>query len=808
MTTTLRQTVLDIVFNQRPTFWRLRTLGTCRLISGAELCAKGSWIGQQYTMLCDLNSLRIAGVDGRELTPEERGNGLRHLQGVSKGSYGGLRKAMGLRAVKFNYEVSGGKKEFSGNATEAGLRRVFGAQWESHPCQEAIRRDVFERLWTVRYRKIGNVRVEIRPDAEIKAAREAFIEQARNDWGLTLERAIALADMPLPAGWLRHSTAAIERMLPHLMEGHVYSEAVNRAFPEQAAAKGTQLDKLPTRSERLPDWRNPTVTRALTELRKVVNNLLAVYGKPDLIRIELARDLKLPKKSKLRMIHERERLEKRHDEARKDLEEKKINTNRDNRMRWILWQECKETSAYTGDKIGFDALFRRGEFQIDHIHPKSRSLNNNFDNLTLCETEINKDKGNRTPYEYYRNRPEDWQRIMNTLQAIEFPENKLRRFMQQDVDALGSEELVERQLRDTSYIATEARAFLELLGVPVQPTSGRVTAQLRRMWGLETILSPDGGGKNRDDHRHHSVDSAAIAFASPAFIKRLSDYYAREQQAPPDKFPKPWRSFREDVENAVEKIVVSHRVQKKATGRLHEQTALGLSHQTVEKKGVVYYRFVKRKPVRELSESEIGDIVDWTIREILRKRIDAGVKPKAAVEGEVRLPSRDGGPGRLVKKIRVWVDRQMRAVFPTKAERRTYAELGPSLHHIAIFEKDGKAKGKVATIGAKQQRVRLGQEGQSADSKPGAEAVAGKFLMSLCPGDMLRHTRPDGTQEYWVVRKFAQNEQIFYKEHFRVGTPKPEVSFRPSRLLEATTTGKALEKVNVDPIGRVRKARD
>ena len=34
--------------------------------------------------------------------------------------------------------------------------------------------------------------------------------------------------------------------------------------------------------------------RALNELRKVTNNLIRTYGKPDRIRVELARELKLP----------------------------------------------------------------------------------------------------------------------------------------------------------------------------------------------------------------------------------------------------------------------------------------------------------------------------------------------------------------------------------------------------------------------------------------------------------------------------------------------------------------------------------
>jgi CRISPR-associated endonuclease Csn1 len=798
MTATLRQTVIDIVFNQRPTFWRLKTLGRCRLLPGEELCPKGSWIGQQYTLLCDLNSLRIAGMDEREL----KAKGLQYLQGVAKGSYSALKKAMGLRSVRFNYEVSGGKKDLPGNATEAGLRKVFGDAWERHPSQEAIRREIFGRLWTVRYQKIGNARVEIRPDHDIKAAHELFIEEVRKDWGVTLEQATNLADLPLPTGWLRHSTAAIERMLPHLLDGHVYSEAVNRAFPEQAAAKAAPLDKLPTRSEQLPDWRNPTVTRALTEVRKVVNNLLAVHGKPDLIRIELARDLKLPKKQKLKMIENQGKLEKRHEEARKDLTEKQINPNGENRRRWILWKECGETSPYTGNKISFDALFRRGEFQIDHIHPESRTLNSNFDNLTLCEEEINRDKGNRTPFEYYRNRPQDWQRILNTLQSIKFPDNKLRRFLREDVDELGSEELVERQLRDTSYIAREARAFLEKLGVPVQTSNGRVTAQLRRMWGLETILSPGGGGKNREDHRHHAVDAAAIAFSSPAFIKRLSEYYALERQAAPERFPMPWRSFREDVATAVEKIVVSHRTRRKVSGSLHEATALGDTGRESIERGTTYRFFGKRvslaagKNEPGITPSQIGDIVDPEIRRIVKEHVAThGETPKKAFPPFPRLG--EGGNSREIQKVRIEIKQQMALMAPVRPGRKTYAKLGDN-HHMEIFRTlDG---GTLFRIVSRFEAAKRNAAGKPVVDR--SDAAGGKFLMSLAPGDTLEFPNPGGAPDYRVVTSVWANGQIVLVDH-RSAADTVWKHPTAASLLEA-----GARKVAVDPIGRVRKARD
>ena len=44
--------------------------------------------------------------------------------------------------------------------------------------------------------------------------------------------------------------------------------------------------------------------RTLNELRNVANNLLRVYGRPDLIRVELGRDLKMPREKRTKLIYE------------------------------------------------------------------------------------------------------------------------------------------------------------------------------------------------------------------------------------------------------------------------------------------------------------------------------------------------------------------------------------------------------------------------------------------------------------------------------------------------------------------------
>jgi CRISPR-associated endonuclease Csn1 len=60
--------------------------------------------------------------------------------------------------------------------------------------------------------------------------------------------------------------------------------------------------------------------------------------------------------------------------------------------------------------------------------------------------------------------------------------------------------------------------------VNVQPVNGKVTAHLRKLWGLNHILG-DTGEKNRADHRHHAIDALTIACTHPGVTNHLSRYW-------------------------------------------------------------------------------------------------------------------------------------------------------------------------------------------------------------------------------------------------------------------------------------------
>ena len=613
----LKDAVHTAIFTQRPVFWRKSTLGTCRFMPGKELCPKGAWLSQQRRMLEKLNNLEVVVGESRPLNRDERAKILEKLQTQASMTWGSVRSALkplykargeagAEKRLKFNLEL-GGEKKLIGNPLEARLAKIFGAAWQDHPHKQTIRDAVHARVWCADYGEVGTQRVVILPSAERAKNREAVARSFVEDFGMSTEQAAKLADVQLPTGWEPYSTEALRAMLPRLEAGIRFGALVNgpdwenwrnETFPEMNQPTGKRLDRLPSpaneeEAKYIAKLRNPTVVRTRNELRKVVNNLLDMFGRPDLIRVELTRDVGKSKREREEIQSGIRRQEHRRNAAKKDLEEKGIaQPSRDDVEKWLLWKESKERCPYTGDHIGFAALFQENEFEVEHIWPRSKSLDDSFRNKTLCRKDENLKKNNRTPFEYMGHDDVRWAAVEARLQKMRAPRGgagmslgKIKRFLAHSMP----DDFAARQLNDTGYAAREAVAFLERLWpdvgphaeVTVQAVTGRVTAQLRKLWNLNNILG-DNGEKIRSDHRHHAIDALVVACVHSGMTNRLSRYWqARERpEVQRPLLQPPWETIRADAERAVTEIVVSHRVRKKISGQLHKETTYGDTQKT------------------------------------------------------------------------------------------------------------------------------------------------------------------------------------------------------------------------------------
>ncbi|MDW8443754.1 MAG: hypothetical protein RML45_05180 [Acetobacteraceae bacterium] len=312
----LRRRIEAVALAQRPTYFRARSFGEDDLEPGEPRALKAHWLAQRFETLQLVNALRLEAGNQRRLDEEERAKALDYLERTAKPSWAGLKQAIGLgRTDRFTHE-RGAKETVRGNATEAALRAALGEAWDrlEPKLRDTIRREIGPAWHRIEYRPVkGGGILEIRDWHGIAEERAKLAQRAREEWGLGEAEAERLAAISLPDGTARHSLKAIARLLPHLEAGLTYMEALEREYGSRRdataplpALPGPNAGELrsitdPVVRERmralLAGIRNPTVLRTLGELQKVVNTLLRVYGRPDVIRLEFARGLKEGRRS-------------------------------------------------------------------------------------------------------------------------------------------------------------------------------------------------------------------------------------------------------------------------------------------------------------------------------------------------------------------------------------------------------------------------------------------------------------------------------------------------------------------------------
>ncbi|MGH9355158.1 MAG: type II CRISPR RNA-guided endonuclease Cas9, partial [Terriglobia bacterium] len=506
---------------------------------------------------------------------------------------------------------------------------------------------------------------------------EKLAAAAQKRFGLAAESAKSLSETALESDYMSHSRRAMEKLLPYLENGDSYAEARKQVYPESFKG-GVPVDSLAPAEKSLLALRNPAVERSLTELRKVVNAILRQYGKPAQVRIELARELKKSRKDRegiAQAMRDNEAARKK--AAQRILEETGIaGPSRDDIRRVLLADECGWVCPYTSKSISMRSIIgHEPQFDFEHIIPFSRSLDDSFANLTLCEQQENRNvKRNRTPFEAYGGDPDRYQLILDRVSRFSGDRRrvakKLERFKWDDKSlAEALERFSSRRLTDTAYATKLAAQYLGQLygGIAdgagnqrVRVSSGGVTSYLRGLWKLNAILSdgPTGDGgwrpKERTDHRHHAIDAVVIALTSPAAIKRLSDAAERAPREGRRRFAAlegPWPDFVESVRNEVERIVVSHRVSRKVSGALHEET---IYSPPIRRSDGTKERHV-RKLLASFTKSELEAIVDSGVKQIVLQKLEELGGDLKRFKDERSLPHFTASDGRriAIKKVRI-----------------------------------------------------------------------------------------------------------------------------------------------------------
>ena len=733
-------------FQNLPNSWEL-ILENYRNLNSKNKTAKGlprAYLAlpsyQKFRILSEVNNLKV--VDPNmvkiDLAPSEKQIIIDILNKQNSSAFSKLRKAIA------NKENSYDTDDFSFNL-ESSRRKVLDGDTTS---SQLSKPEYFDKEWFNFDLKKQDEIVGFILDANQS---EEIVEKATKDWNLDLEKANNLSKVEFKSGVGNLCEEILRELVAKMQQNYCrYDEATQSLleFSHSGSKTLEEIEKQPIQDqlkyygevlqastasvkvdknkkddylndeEKFGKIANPTVHIALNQLRKVVNEIIKNYGNPSEISVELARELKLSKDEKEQMKSVQGKNQTENKRISQKLKEDGIADNYDNRLKYKLWEELAKDPndrkcIYSGIQIPANKIFSN-EVEIEHILPFSKTFDDSVKNKTISYRKANQNKGDRSPYDAFGNSPTGYNYEEIKSRANNLPKNKSWRFYPDAMEKFNDESgFIARQLNDTRYLSRLATQYLSNIckANKINVANGQITSLLRHHWGLNSILNKTENQKLRDDHRHHAVDALIVAMTDRSTFKKLStakNYYSKitnnnfEYVAGKFKVEKPWESFKQEAEEAIEKIIVSHKLDHGTNGKLHEETYYGIIEpaQSIERNGKVDngYNFVYRKNLSSLSENEIERIRDEKIYRELSQKLK-GVSDKKEIEKILSSYAIKGKNGETkVKKIRLIKKENRFAVINHKQVALQEKRLGGieekihqkgivgSNHHIAIWK--------------------------------------------------------------------------------------------------------------------------
>ncbi len=457
--------------------------------------------------------------------------------------------------------------------------------------------------------------------------------------------------------------------------------------------------------------RNPVVLRALNQARKVINALIREYGSPHAIHIEMARDLSRPFNERKKVESEQKEFRVRNENDRAQFaEDFNITGNPKGKEfeKYQLYREQQGKCAYSLEALDIRrAIFEQGYAEIDHALPYSRSFDDSKNNRVLVLSRENRNKGNRTPYEYLdgASLSSCWQKFevfVNTNKS--YRQAKRNRLLRKDFSTENAKEFRERNLNDTRYICKFFKNYVERYLRLHQDSnnkrcvvvSGQLTAFLRVRWGLMKVRAAND--------RHHALDAAVVAACSHGMVKRLSDYSRRRELEQVQigfvdietgeiinsamlhkletDFPEPWPRFRDELTlrlntddvsvlqrevaifgtysaeilNGLKPLFVSRAPQRKNSGAAHKETIYSQPKRMQAEGNVIQKVLLSNLTLRDIDkllDPHRNEKLYAAIRERLESHGGKGEKAFPP-ENPLRKPGQNGElDGPIVRSVKL-----------------------------------------------------------------------------------------------------------------------------------------------------------
>ncbi len=524
------QKLENAIFFQRPLKNNSHLIGFCTFENQERRISRAHYLFQEFSILQDIKNLRIRTweYDKNEITRETNKKNFK-FEKLSDENVKKLFKKVqhenklneidvldfldldpNFAEIPFFKKSSKSKLE---NTTAIAFSKIFGEEnwleykksiWQSYDCED----QEFEK-------NLSNL-VDI---MNLDQKQEALFRD------LALKNDTKYSNL---------SKKAIDKIMPEMLDnGLDYAEAASKIYGSHSSLGVIKWDKkyLPSLIEidliqqgkldsfknrkkndktnkYVPSITNPIVMRTLTELKKVVNDILRTKCNNDptsidKIVLETARDLAISDKKRKEIQSAQKTRQKQNEKYEKTLIDSGQPINKENVQKVRLWEENKLSCIYCGQVLFVEALFQNSE--IEHIIPISYLPDDSLRNKTLSCIKCNRNKGNKTPFEAWGHNPDQplyndvyknttWNDLKAKLKIKLDDNSEYKKFMSQkkksknppkgnsdlklntakiyriligdELSPMSIDELQgfsTRQLNDTRYISTQAIDYLRIL---------------------------------------------------------------------------------------------------------------------------------------------------------------------------------------------------------------------------------------------------------------------------------------------------------------------------------------------------------
>jgi len=755
--------IKQIIFYQRPLKLKEDRIGKCSLETKNNRAAMARLEVQRFRYLQDVNNLEYFEREIDQwinIDTDKKQKLIEYFEQHKSINIRTLKKELGFdRHYKFNLEM----KNLKGNVTAFEIRNILKKSWDDYNQEQ--QKALVDDLLSIK-------------------KKSALKNRLTKYWKLETSQAIQLCLLEFEPGHSSHSLKAINKLLPYLEQGFIYSEA------RVKAGYGYELKEIETHEKLTapPETANPIVNRGLHELKRVINAIIKQYGKPDIVRIEMARDLEMNTK---RYKDNEARQNKNKKENEKAVEAYRgLNLGSypsyNDKIKYRLWQEQHHFCAYSCQSIPVNSVFT-ASVEIDHILPYKKSLDDSYMNKVLCFTAENRNKGDRTPKDAWGNNEEKWNQITQAIKGWKGMDAKVKRFFQTEVD-LKNRDFISTQLNDTRYISKLAIEYVKQLGCDVTISKGITTAWLRHQWGLNNLIG-ETDKKERTDHRHHAIDAAVVACVDRSLYKQILNW--TKNNVKELKVNSPYPDFRDELDEQLKHVIVSHDTQRKLSGGLHEETGAGY----IEKHGGLVYR---KNLSPDFNEKNVKKIIDDTVRkQVIEHLSKYENKPKLAFADNKTVYHKDGKTP--IKRVRVLqsattlkqLEKNKLGIKDKSGKIFKWMPYG-NMHHVEIIknEKTGKYKGEFVTMMEAHRRAMTGTK-SARKRNIEREAIIKKhhgddwvFVMALHINDLVSVDKGNNEREFYRVQKLGGGYDLTLRLHTEASTKREKWLIKSKKMLE------------------------